>query len=242
MMVVVHYGYDDRQVFKEDKVLKYSLADNSLTFHVRPEAIPGYISPKPVSSAKTTSAKRADTEEAPPPPPAPIAEPPRPHVEVVVFPIEFTSDDEILMGEPNDSRATHLAGIWRREDGAALGSTDLDKLQGTWNVITMSGDESDANDDPTKVTFSFKGDTVTISHKDHLGQSAMLRFVLGPSTKPKHIDFAPPSEKLKPSLGIYNLDEDDLSMCLGTPDCGRPTAFITQRKATLFTLKRAKNE
>ena len=124
-----------------------------------------------------------------------------------------------------------------------VGSNDLDRLQGTWNVVAVSVVKGSREADPTKTSIVVKGDTVTILNKDRPGQAMTVRFVLRPSTKPKGIDvLPPPGEAEKPLPGIYDLDGDNLTVCFGEPGSERPTAFVTQREGGLGTLKRAKND
>jgi len=312
------------------KVMKYSLTNNSLTFLVAARALGEALGG--IYATEAAPAKRMDTDESPPP--APIKEPPKPKDEVVFY-IEFTSVDEMVLGEPSHSDAKALAGIWRRQKDdkgvtaansespktrtepttetkpareagstgnniglavlgflllaafstavaflgvrrfkpgpmttnrialvggfsvavaiplallfmlfrAAFSSTDLERIQGTWNVIAGSLDgTTESNPDPTKLRVIFKGNTFTFLDKHPRSESKITLFVLRPSTKPKGIDLVPPpGMEDKPTLGIYDLAKDDLTVCLGENGGERPKAF-GERNAVILILKRAKNE
>ena len=225
----------------------------------------------------------------------------------LIYPVEFTSNNEMVVKEPEQGEVTELEGVWKREGAQTIkseegkvsgvsvagmlfwitvvvmlavvvislsvpgrittrtrvitagiaivalavlflakwtGGNDLGKIQGTWNVITASRPGRELpTDDLTKVAVIFKGDTLAFVDKNHQGRSETARFVLRPTPTPKELDFIPPTGlQEKPVLAIYELDGDNLTLCLGDPGSERPTAFVSQPKAGLFTLKRAKNE
>jgi uncharacterized protein (TIGR03067 family) len=103
--------------------------------------------------------------------------------------------------------------------------TDLDRLQGTWNVTTleMGGSEMPVPGDACIV--------VAGSRFQSLGMGAVYEGTveLSPRKKPKHIDlfFTAGPENGNRSLGIYELDGDDWKLCLTVTGSTRPTKFAT---------------
>jgi uncharacterized protein (TIGR03067 family) len=138
---------------------------------------------------------------------------------------------------------------------AALGGQDiekdLDKLQGTWVLMAM---EKNGNAAPEfvlgKLTVTFKGDTMamdgpllTVKGKEAVKPEFTIK--LDPSKKPKAIDATPLNGKFegKTVLGIYQLEGDELKMCLPKQgDKERPSDFKSPEGSDLafMTFKRSK--
>lgn len=109
-------------------------------------------------------------------------------------------------------------------------------LQGVWNAQTIEKDGKMAPDEAAKrMRFTFQGDRLLVT-----GNTASDKEVGGPykvdSTKsPKQLEFTPP-EETKPILGIYELTEDQLKVCMrhASSDKGRPTEFKTTADSDLI--------
>jgi len=102
--------------------------------------------------------------------------------------------------------------------------TDLDKLQGTWNVTSLEvgGSEMPAG-----------GACIVVegSRFQSLGMGAVYEGTVSLNTrkKPKQIEllFTAGPENGNRSLGIYELDGDDWKLCLTVTGSTRPTQFAT---------------
>ena len=119
-------------------------------------------------------------------------------------------------------------------------ATDLDKLQGTWQVTSL---ETDGNETPEaalgEATITIRGDTF-ISRG--MGYDYAGTIELSPGKKPKAFDLlftAGPPEGMV-NRGIYTLDGDTWTICLATRGDARPRRFATKADSGLAmeTLKR----
>jgi uncharacterized protein (TIGR03067 family) len=106
--------------------------------------------------------------------------------------------------------------------------TDLDKLQGAWDVLTL---EIDGRDVPAA---SFPGSQIIVS-KDRFTSAAMGAsyagtFELGGAKTIKTIDMSfsagPPAGTRQ--LGIYKLNGDSWTICLAMRGTTRPSRFATR--------------
>ncbi len=105
--------------------------------------------------------------------------------------------------------------------------TDLNKLQGIWNVTSL---ETDGQKMPATV---FNGAKIVIDGNKFasLGMGATFEGVLkfDPASKPKAFDllFTAGHAKGNRNLGIYKLDGDTWTICLATRGNERPGKFAT---------------
>src|SRR5207249_767102 len=105
--------------------------------------------------------------------------------------------------------------------------TDLDKLQGTWNVISL---ETDGQRMPPAV---FNGARIVIKGTifKSIGMGARYEgsVELDSSTEPKAFDllFTAGHARGHRNLGIYKLDADEWTICLATRGNERPRKFAT---------------
>jgi uncharacterized protein (TIGR03067 family) len=132
--------------------------------------------------------------------------------------------------------------------------SDLDKVQGTW---TVAAGEENGKAIPKEIaetrTFTFTGDkaVVGISAGPANAQPPIkptlpeFTFKLDPTKKPKTIDvtFLNGEEKGRTRLGIYQLEGDELKVCMPTEErTDRPSDFKAPKGSDLnvVTLKRSK--
>jgi uncharacterized protein (TIGR03067 family) len=120
---------------------------------------------------------------------------------------------------------------------------DKKNLQGAWKL--MSFEVAGKGDDDTKDEnreLLIEGDKITVKNegKDVEKNS----FTLDPTKKPKSIDVITLTgeEKDKKRLGIYELDGDNLKICIDDKGETRPAEFKTKEKGNqiLVVLKRVK--
>jgi RNA polymerase sigma factor (sigma-70 family) len=146
--------------------------------------------------------------------------------------------------------------LWYRSRGAGEGNppaptarvaatpqTEREKLQGSWQVVSMekAGQRTPAGQEFPGMGFRFSGDQWSMLVQGN--QTPLMPCVLDPSQEPKAIDCTMlPGKTL---LGIYRVEGDSLTLCLDFDPAGtggkRPTTFRTQPDApdvTLFVLRR----
>jgi uncharacterized protein (TIGR03067 family) len=103
--------------------------------------------------------------------------------------------------------------------------TDLDKLQGTWNVSALEMDGQEVTV-PGSACIVIAG-----SRFQSLGMGAVYEGTVELNTrkKPKHFDllFTEGPEAGNRSLGIYELTGDDWKLCLTVTGTTRPSQFAT---------------
>jgi uncharacterized protein (TIGR03067 family) len=122
---------------------------------------------------------------------------------------------------------------------------DLDGLNGTWNFesLTIGGQKLPA-DAIKKAGFVFKdGKYTSIDPNGKEDETGTLK--LDPDKKPKTIDFDITSgkDKGKKQLGIYKLEDDSFTLCIGFPgETERPAKFESEKgsKTALAVMKREK--
>jgi uncharacterized protein (TIGR03067 family) len=128
---------------------------------------------------------------------------------------------------------------------------DLDKLQGTWALRTMEANGSAAPKDfVEKITITFKGDKMVMdgpmaAAKGEEPVRPEFTVRLDPSKKPKALDATALNGKFKgkTQLGIYQLDGDELKICLPNQEAKeRPSEFKSPVGSDLvvMTLKKSK--
>ena len=107
------------------------------------------------------------------------------------------------------------------------GKTDLDKLQGSWTIVTleMDGAEMPAGA-PGGSKIVVNGNKFTTMS---MGATYNGTISVDPTKKPKSFDlkFTAGPEKGNTSLGIYELDKDHWRICLTVTGKTRPSAFAT---------------
>jgi uncharacterized protein (TIGR03067 family) len=127
-----------------------------------------------------------------------------------------------------------------------VAAADNDSLQGVWVAQSM---ESDGNAAPKKAVermrFTFKEDKLLVKGNFDDDREESCGYKIDATKSPKHLDFTPPKEE-KPILAIYEINSDQLKLCLrhGGSSGGRPSDFSTKRNSglVLIVFKRQKPE
>jgi uncharacterized protein (TIGR03067 family) len=122
-----------------------------------------------------------------------------------------------------------LIAAWSQA-GVTASDRDAKLLEGEWMVVGMEDDATTASAKDVKgMKWSFKGTEITASDPD--GTTTKMSFTVEPGKKPKEIDVTclDGPFKGKVLLGIYELDEGHLRVCLPDPTAkkSRPTEFTT---------------
>jgi uncharacterized protein (TIGR03067 family) len=121
---------------------------------------------------------------------------------------------------------------------------DLDKLQGTWVVVSAEGGDGEALTNYKNVKFIFKKARMTMVKKKETIEGT---YKLNEGKNPKEIDvmYISPGKERFLARAIYLLDGDSLKLCLSTRSKGlkenetvRPKEFNGKGDQTLLILKR----
>jgi uncharacterized protein (TIGR03067 family) len=116
-----------------------------------------------------------------------------------------------------------LAGCNRQ---APAPKTDLDKLQGTWNLVSAMEDGNALPEDKVKqTTIVYKGDTFLFpgAAEDVTSRAGTIK--LDEKKTPKEIDAISTDKKVM--LGIYRLEENGYKVCFAPAGKPRPTEFAS---------------
>ena len=104
--------------------------------------------------------------------------------------------------------------------------TDLDRLQGTWNLTSAMQDGKALSDDKVKqTTIVFKGDTFRFPGSAEYATSRAGTIKLDESKTPKEMDAI--STKKEVMLGIYRLEENGYKVCFAPAGKPRPTEMTS---------------
>jgi uncharacterized protein (TIGR03067 family) len=120
---------------------------------------------------------------------------------------------------------------------------ELDRLQGTWQVVSLEVNGEKAPAEALKdFKLLIKGDRA--SHQvGETTEESLLK--LDPSRNPRTVDFVivGGTDKGKTMLGIYKLEGDMLTFCVAQPGTDRPREFGSKPKSNigLIVLRRDKN-
>ena len=104
------------------------------------------------------------------------------------------------------------------------------EIEGEWRMVSATFDGKPLADDMVKwCTRTTRGDSTVVM----AGPQTMVnaRFSLDPSKKPGAIDYVNlhGGDKGKTQLGIYELTDDRLTICMSPPGKPRPAAFESSR-------------
>src|SRR5262245_16012307 len=101
---------------------------------------------------------------------------------------------------------------------------DLDRLQGTWNVVSAMEDGIALPEDEVKqTTIVIKGNTFRFPGLADDATSVAGTVKLDSTKNPKEMEAA--SDKNEVSLGIYELEPDKYKVCFAPPGKPRPANF-----------------
>ena len=113
---------------------------------------------------------------------------------------------------------------------------DLDRLHGTWRAVRIEkGGTPVPADLAGTVRYIFDGERVTLMEGDVRAGAGVIR--LDPAADPKAFDFTATEgpQKGATARGIYRVEGDALTMCLGDV---RPSEFTGATEAALVELTR----
>jgi uncharacterized protein (TIGR03067 family) len=124
----------------------------------------------------------------------------------------------------------------------APGAAELKKLEGRWLVAHRHYTPSTVTD-PVAQLLTGLGHVVEIrdgklSARDPDKAGVYLTISFDSAAKPKAVDLKGPGKKDQVLLGIYSLENDVLSLEIGTGKV-RPTSFMNPEDQVLLVLKRA---
>ena len=116
-----------------------------------------------------------------------------------------------------------LAGCNRQ---AAAPKTDLDRFQGTWNLVSAMQDGKALPKDKVKQTIIvFKGDTFLFPGSAEYATSRSGTIKLDETKTPKEMDAISTDKEVM--LGIYRLEENGYKVCFAPAGKPRPTEFAS---------------
>ena len=130
------------------------------------------------------------------------------------------------------------------DDPKSAIAVETAKHQGTWAVVSMEweGKKTPA-EIVAKITRVVDGEHVTWKREGKPFAGTTVK--LDSTTDPNLIDVTPDGGpgRDKPVLGIYKLDGDTLTICMGDPAKPRPKAFSSDKgsKQTLMMFRRVAN-
>ena len=111
-----------------------------------------------------------------------------------------------------------------RQAPAPAPKTDLDRLQGTWNLVAAFQDGKTLPKDKVKeTTIVFKGDTFRFPGSAEYVTSRAGTIKLDETKTPKEMDAI--STEKEVMLGIYRLEENGYKACFAPAGKPRPTEF-----------------
>ena len=102
--------------------------------------------------------------------------------------------------------------------------TDLDRFQGTWNLVSAAQDGKALDQDKVKqTTIVFKGDTFRFPGSAEYATSKEGTIKLDENKTPKEMDAI--STEKEVMLGIYALEKNGYKVCFAPAGKPRPTEF-----------------
>ena len=104
---------------------------------------------------------------------------------------------------------------------------DLDKMQGTWNLVSAMEDGKALSEDQVKqTTIVVKGNTFRFPGLAEDATSRAGTFQLDATKNPKEMDST--SDEKEISLGIYELESDSYKVCFAPAGKPRPANFSSE--------------
>jgi uncharacterized protein (TIGR03067 family) len=124
--------------------------------------------------------------------------------------------------------------------------TDLDKMQGTWSIVSNEQDGQKAPAEQYKNTrILFDRDRYEVRQGDEIDEHGTIKLDASKSPKRLELKIIKGEGAGETQLGIYELDGDMLKLCVSVPPGSkeRPAALETKEgsNALLMVLKRKKS-
>jgi len=124
-----------------------------------------------------------------------------------------------------------------------LAKQELEKHQGTWVAVSFRRDGAQTPADIVRtIARTVEGDHVVWKRDGKSFAGTVM--VLDPGQDPKAIDVIPDGGPLrgKHVLGIYRLENDELTLCMADADQPRPREFKAEKgsRQTLMVFRREK--
>jgi uncharacterized protein (TIGR03067 family) len=136
------------------------------------------------------------------------------------------------------------------KDEAAGAAKDQDQLQGTWQVVEFVQDGfTTPAEAAQEIKMTFKGDRMSLVGPEGKGGISIgkreFSYKLDPAQKPKILEVSPLDGPFKGKMApaIYELNGDELKICMPNADVKTPPAELKSTKGSkvgLFVLKRVK--
>lgn len=148
-------------------------------------------------------------------------------------------DGKVLMdGEMTEWKGAESldASLFELSSQAKEGQTDLDKLQGTWQLVEAVANGKKLSEEATKhFTICFSHNKMVSKNKDRI--TVDTTFTLQPEQNPKAIDIRIDGDT---GRGLYELAGDSLKLIHGEAGKSRPGQFESKEgsQLTLMVLKR----
>ena len=136
-----------------------------------------------------------------------------------------------------------LLAACNRQAPAPTPKTDLDRLQGTWNLVSAMQDGKVLPEDKVKqTTIVFKGDTFRFPGSAEYATSKAGTIKLDESKTLKEMDAISTDKEVM--LGIYTLQENGYKVCFAPAGKPRPAEFTSTPGSgyILQSWERQKNE
>lgn len=123
---------------------------------------------------------------------------------------------------------------------------DRKRIQGTWQVTTLSINGNKSKDEDAKKITVVNGDDGTWSIRSEGKEISKGTSAFDPTKKPKTIDFTPTEGGGKGDrfLGIYRLGKNARKLCFAPAGKDRPTEFSStpENQQILVTFERVMSE
>lgn len=120
---------------------------------------------------------------------------------------------------------------------------DIKQLQGTWEVVEFTANGKVIPEEGRQgMKFEVTDATMRISAR---GRDSSFQIQLNPSATPKTIDYTPQDGPFKNKInyGIYELQGDELKLCMHNKDADKPPMSFKSAEGdnlALFVLRRKK--
>jgi len=107
---------------------------------------------------------------------------------------------------------------------------DLERLQGSWTLVSMESEGNEAPADHIEGWGAvYEGDTLTLKVKDQVRRRGII--TIDPTRTPRAINTWDQDGPYQDQTvaGIYELEGDTLKLCFSRPGEARPTEFSTKK-------------